>query len=81
MLIIAVPRSPVVAGSKIPGICDEIPFPQSKRVASLSFPELSELLFPALYRRSYSFPSRRLEWKNLLSHASQSDSNKARSVQ
>ena len=63
MLIIAVLRSPVVADPKVPEICDENAFPQPKRVAELSFPELSELIFPPLCRRSYSFPFRRLEWK------------------
>ena len=61
MLVIAVLRSPVVTDHEVPGICDEFPFPQAQRVAELNFPEFSEIVFPPLYRRSYSFPSRRLE--------------------
>ena len=68
MLIIAVLRSPVVTDPKVPEICDENAFPQPKRVAELSFPELSELIFPPLYRRNCSsLPDARLEWKNLSS--------------
>ena len=55
----------VIAYPQEAGICDEIPFSQAKGVAELNVPEFSELVFPSLYRRGCSFPSRRLESLNL----------------
>ena len=57
MLVAAVLRSPVVADPEVSGICDEIPFPQAKRVTEQSFTELNELVFPILSSHSHQLRS------------------------